>query len=82
MYNVPNNQINLKPCGAFLISFIMSLLNYFKDTRSEMKHVSWPTRKQVINFTLLVLLICILTGIFLGLFDFLFTTGLKALILK
>ncbi|PIP58252.1 MAG: preprotein translocase subunit SecE [Candidatus Vogelbacteria bacterium CG22_combo_CG10-13_8_21_14_all_37_9] len=60
----------------------MSLLNYFKDTRSEMKHVSWPTRKQVINFTLLVLLICILTGIFLGLFDFLFTTGLKALILK
>ncbi|MEK7091603.1 MAG: preprotein translocase subunit SecE [Patescibacteria group bacterium] len=60
----------------------MSLLNYFKDTKSEMKHVSWPTREQVINFSLLVLLICALTGVFLGLFDFLFSFSLKALILQ
>lgn len=60
----------------------MSLLEYFKDTRSEMKHVSWPTRDQVINFTLLVIAICALTGVFLGVCDFLFSTGLKALILR
>jgi preprotein translocase subunit SecE len=57
------------------------LLNYFKDTRSEMKHVSWPTQSQTINFTIIVLGISVFTGLLLGLFDLLFQLGLKNFIL-
>jgi preprotein translocase subunit SecE len=60
----------------------MSLINYFKDTRGEMKHVSWPTQNQVINFTLLVLALSVGTGILLGAFDIIFTEGLKSVIFK
>lgn len=60
----------------------MSLINYFKDTKAEMKHVSWPTQSQVINFTLLVLGLSLGTGILLGAFDIIFTSGLKTIIFK
>ena len=53
------------------------LTNYFKDTRSEMKHVSWPTQNQTVNFTIMVLGISIFTGLLLGLFDIIFQLGLK-----
>lgn len=57
------------------------LINYFKDTRSEMKHVSWPTQSQTINFTIIVLGISLFTGLLLGLFDIVFQLGLKNFIL-
>ncbi len=60
----------------------MRLINYFKDTRSEMNHVSWPTREQTINFTLIVLGFSILTGLLLGVFDFAFNFVLKSVILQ
>lgn len=60
----------------------MRLLNYFKDTRSEMNHVSWPTREQTINFTAIVLGFSIATGLLLGVFDFAFSFILKSLILN
>ncbi len=58
------------------------LTNYFKDTRSEMKHVSWPTQNQTVNFTIMVLGISIFTGLLLGLFDIIFQLGLKEFILQ
>lgn len=60
----------------------MSLINYLKDTKAEMKHVSWPTQNQVINFTLLVLGLSLGVGILLGAFDIIFTSGLKTIIFK
>lgn len=58
------------------------LINYFKDTRSEMNHVSWPTREQTINFTLIVIVFSVFIGLLLGVFDFSFSTILKSFILK
>ncbi len=58
------------------------LINYFKDTRSEMNHVSWPTREQTINFTVIVLGFSVLVGLLLGVFDFAFSSILKSFILK
>lgn len=47
-----------------------------------MKHVSWPTQSQTVNFTIMVLAISIFTGLLLGLFDVIFQLGLKSFILK
>ncbi len=55
----------------------MSLIQYFKDTRGELRHVSWPTQKQTIIFTALVAGISILMAVYLGLFDYLFSEGLN-----
>jgi preprotein translocase subunit SecE len=69
------------PFGAFLNTttfykpnlIIMRLFDYIRDTKGEMKHVSWPTRNQVIGYTLIVLLISAVLAAYLGLFDYLFT---------
>lgn len=51
-------------------------INYLKDTFAELKHVSWPTQKQAVVYTVLVIVISILVAIFIGVFDFVFSRGL------
>jgi preprotein translocase subunit SecE len=60
----------------------MGLINYLEETQHELKHVTWPTRKQALAFTFFVVALTVVTSLFLGLFDFVFSTGLKALLLK
>ena len=48
------------------------LANYIKETKIEMKGVKWPTRKQAVNYTLLVIGASVGVAIFLGAFDMLF----------
>ena len=55
----------------------MALGQYIKDTRAELRHVAWPTRSQTIVYTILVALISIGVALYLGFFDFVFTTGLS-----
>ena len=58
----------------------MSLTDYLKATRGELKHVSWPTRKQALILSAFVIGISLFTAFFLGVFDYLFTTLLKIFI--
>ncbi len=53
-----------------------SFINYLKETKEEMKHVAWPTQRQAIVYTALVVGISILAALFLGIFDFAFTRGI------
>ena len=46
-----------------------SVAKYFKDLKSEFKKVVWPTKKQVVNNTTVVLLTILLIGVFVGAFD-------------
>jgi len=55
----------------------MSIINYIKDTIRELKHVNWPTRKQVIYFTILVIIVSLVVSVFLGVFDVVFNSLLK-----
>jgi preprotein translocase subunit SecE len=48
-------------------------VQYLKDTQTELKHVSWPTRTQAIAFTIIVILISIAVAAYLGALDQLFT---------
>lgn len=59
----------------------MKLIDYIKDTRGEMKHVSWPTRSQSIWFTVIVIVISLFTAFFLGFFDFIFSLLLEKFII-
>jgi len=52
-------------------------IQYLQDTRGELRHVAWPTRLQTIVYSILVAAISVGVALYLGLFDFLFTGGLK-----
>ncbi|MCL2003860.1 MAG: preprotein translocase subunit SecE [Oscillospiraceae bacterium] len=44
-------------------NIIARLARWFRETRSELKRVVWPTRKQLINNTAIVLCAVIAVGI-------------------
>lgn len=54
--------------------------SYLRETRGELKHVSWPTQRQTAIFTVLVIVISIVTALYLGLLDFLLTEGLSKIV--
>ena len=43
---------------------------YFRELRSELKKVVWPTPKQVLKNTLIVAACVVVIGVFIWLFDF------------
>ena len=49
------------------------MLQYLKEVRAEMKHVSWPTRSQTIVYTVVVIALSLATAVYLGLWDYLFS---------
>jgi preprotein translocase subunit SecE len=59
----------------------MKAIAYIKDTIAELKLVRWPTRRETLNYTGLVIGISLFVGIFIGSLDFLFT-NLLTLVVK
>ncbi|MDD2447523.1 MAG: preprotein translocase subunit SecE [Tissierellia bacterium] len=47
------------------------LNSYFKGVRSEMKKVIWPTKKELFNYTGVVILISILVAVIVYIIDLL-----------
>ena len=58
----------------------MSITSYLKETKAELKHVTWPTTKEVFWYTIAVLVISGVVAYLLGFFDFLFSNGLQKLL--
>ena len=54
--------------------------NYFRDTAAEMKHVSWPTQKQALVYSALVIGVSAIVALFLSGVDYVFTTLLNTVI--
>ncbi len=50
----------------------MKITEYIKDTRSEMEHVTWPTRKQAIFYSIAVVVVSVGVALMLGLSDYIF----------
>ncbi|MEI6396707.1 MAG: preprotein translocase subunit SecE [Candidatus Taylorbacteria bacterium] len=57
----------------------MGIINYFRETKIEMSHVTWPTRVQTIRFTVLVILTSVAVAAILGIADFVFSRLLTLL---
>ena len=53
---------------------------WFQDMKSELKKVQWPTRKQTVNNTVIVIICCIIVGICIWLFDALAGAVITALL--
>jgi len=51
------------------------IVRYFKQTRAELRKVTWPARDEAIRLTAIVLGVTVAMAAFLGLLDYLFTLG-------
>ena len=46
---------------------------YFRETTGELRKVTWPTRKEATNLTLVVLIVILAMSAFLGILDFIYS---------
>lgn len=46
---------------------------FFKEVKSELDKVIWPSRQEAIKLTLVIILVSVAVGIFIGGLDFIFT---------
>ncbi len=58
----------------------MSIITYLQETKGELSHVNWPTRRQSIIFSVVVIVVSVLVAFFLGLFDLIFSKILNLVV--
>ncbi len=56
------------------------LAQYFRATKAEMKHVKWPSQRQGMMYTLLVIAVSAVVMIFVAAADFVFTSGVDFIV--
>ncbi|MBE7025177.1 MAG: preprotein translocase subunit SecE [Ruminococcaceae bacterium] len=59
--------------------FFSRIGKFFKDLKAEIKKVIWPSKKQLINNTGVVIIVILLVGIGIWILDLLFSRGYMAL---
>ncbi len=57
-----------------------SVCKYFRELKSELKKVVWPTPKQVLKNSLIVCACVLCVGVFIWVFDYVAELGITALI--
>ena len=56
------------------------ITEYFQETKTELKHVIWPTKEQTFYYTAIVVVLSIVIAYYLGIFDFIFSQVLQKII--
>ncbi len=56
------------------------IIAYFQDSYDELKKVTWPTRNQAVKLTFIVIGFCIAFALVVGVMDFVFNYGYRALV--
>lgn len=54
-----------------------SLIQYLKDSKIELKKVAWPTKKETLRNTWIVIGLSFGVAIFLGFWDYIFNAALE-----
>ena len=56
------------------------LMNFIREAKAELKKVTWPTRRQIWYWTLVVIVFTLCVSLYLGLVDFLLAWLFSALL--
>jgi preprotein translocase subunit SecE len=59
-----------KRIGLFFARLGKNIAKAFKNMFFELKKVTWPTKKEMINYCIVVFVFMIVMGVVIGLFDF------------
>ena len=66
---------NTKPVRAEAAQNRGKVRKFFRDIRSEFKKISWPSKKQVWNNTVVVIVTVLIFGVVVWTLDFLLVSG-------
>ena len=56
----------------FLIRWIEGIINFFRGVTVELKKVVWPTKEELLQYTVVVIIVCVIMTVFVWGFDSLF----------
>lgn len=57
------------------------IVEFIKESKMELKKVTWPTREETIRYTMTVIVISVAVALFLGGLDYLFQFTLNKFVL-
>ncbi|MBI2436204.1 MAG: preprotein translocase subunit SecE [Candidatus Magasanikbacteria bacterium] len=63
-----------------MLKLAISLKDYIHSAISELKKVTWPTKKQITVFTIAVIAMSIGMAVFFAILDYIFNLGLETII--
>ena len=58
------------------------VVQYFRETRAEMRKVVWPTRDEAVNLTLVVVVTILAMSAFFGVIDYVLTALFRLLLTR
>jgi preprotein translocase subunit SecE len=64
------------------MNFLRKIFNFLKESIVELKKVKWPTLKETLQYTLIVIIIFLVVAIYLGALDYILSLLWKNFILK
>ncbi len=59
---------------------MVSAVKFFREVRQEAKKVTWPTRKETVTSTLVVMAMVALAATFFFCVDWIFSSAIKAIL--
>lgn len=60
----------------------MNPAKFFTEVKAELSKVTWPTKDQVIRLTMVVIIISLAVGLFIGGLDFILTKLVELIVKK
>jgi preprotein translocase subunit SecE len=66
----PKGVVSTKPAGR--------MRNFLREVKIEMSKVTWPPRRELLTATAVVIIAIVIAGIYIGVFDFIWTTVVHA----
>ena len=57
---------------GFFKRIASGIKRFFKDTKSELTKIVWPSRKTVLNNTGVVIIVLVISSVGIGIIDFIF----------
>ncbi len=66
--------------GLYTGGYFCIRMNFFRQIRDEISKIVWPDREQTVRYTVLVIIVAVAVGLFLGGLDYLLTILTTAII--
>ena len=73
----PRQKFNI---WTFLKNMPKKVTKFFRNVVHELKRVTWPSRKALLTYTVVVLVTIAIFGVLLGLYDFIFLQLVELLV--
>ena len=69
MANTAEKKNIFKRIGGFFVNLVKGIGRKFKEMYFELKKVTWPTKKDMINYSIVVVVFIVIMGVIIGVID-------------